>query len=242
MLPVGVFLASVHGIQTTSICTARCNSPRLALSPPTDAHPLSPSTAHANKSHLLEPAVSLPACAERRGLIGAMSLDQLPDDIIQHLLYCLSPGDTLSGFQLTCRRFALLSSEPLIWRYHCVNAFRYWHPGHEFPVKVRAPVAEVDWKGLFIFRRSRNCAISKIFDEILETKVCRFAKIGSIAELGYDAKDFLLEQTKCSEAADDVLARRSGLLPKTPSMTPSNEFAQVLCQDHPGQHTQECWH
>ena len=137
-----------------------------------------------------------------------MSLHQLPDEIIQHLLHYVSPDDTLASFQLVSRRFARVSNEPLIWKYHCVNTFRYWHPDHDFHNKVRLAAFKVDWKRLFILRRSQVAYISELFDGVLVSKVGRHRKFAQIGELGYDAKDFLLDQCHANDSVEDVLARR----------------------------------
>lgn len=137
-----------------------------------------------------------------------MSLDQLPDEIIQHLLHYVSPDDTLASFQLVSRRFARVSDEPLIWKYYCVNTFRYWHPEHDFRTKVRLPAFKVGWKRLFVLRRRRHAYVSGLFEGILASKVGRHRRFAQIGELGYDAKDFLLDQCNADDSVEDVLARR----------------------------------
>lgn len=139
---------------------------------------------------------------------AAMSLDRVPDEIIQHLLHHVSPEDTLQCFQLLCHRSHRLANEGLLWRYHCRSTFRYWHPDHGFGQKLHAAVASVDWKRLFLLRARRNRTVSQLFDAILKTKVGRLRKIERICRLGYDAKDFLLVQCHAPESAPDVLARR----------------------------------
>ncbi|KID62404.1 F-box protein, partial [Metarhizium hybridum] len=141
-----------------------------------------------------------------------MSLDRVPDEIIQHLLHHVSPEDTLQCFQLLCHRSHRLANEGLLWRYHCRSTFRYWHPDHGFGQKLHAAVASVDWKRLFLLRARRNRTVSQLFDAILKTKVGRLRKIERICRLGYDAKDFLLVQCHAPESAPDVLARSNVIL------------------------------
>ncbi|KHO01072.1 F-box protein [Metarhizium album ARSEF 1941] len=141
-----------------------------------------------------------------------MSLDQVPDEIIQHLLHYVPPQATLQSFQLLCRRFHRLANEGLLWRFHCRSTFRYWHPDHGFGPKLHAAVASVDWKHLFLLRTRRNQTVSRLFDAILQTKVGRLKKIEDICRLGYDAKDFLLVQCHARDAAPDVLARSNAIL------------------------------
>ncbi|KAF5121124.1 hypothetical protein E5D57_013460 [Metarhizium anisopliae] len=136
------------------------------------------------------------------------SLGRFPDDIIQHLLRFVLPGDTLQCFQLLCHRCYRLANQGLLWRYYCRNTFSYWHPDHSFGEKLQATVASVDWKYLFMLRTRSNHIVSQLLDGIVATKVGRLKKIEKICRLGYDAKDFLLVQCHIHESAPDVLARR----------------------------------
>lgn len=137
-----------------------------------------------------------------------MALAQLPDEILHHILHQLPPDDALRSFQLVCRRFARLSAAPLVWRSHCVHGFAYWHPRHDFPTKLARPAADVDWKALYVDRRRSNVLAARLLDSIIATKVRRLDCFGRLGALGYDAKDFLLEQASTAEDAHDVLARR----------------------------------
>ena len=137
-----------------------------------------------------------------------MLLDQVPDEIIHHLLYYISPEDTLHNFQFLSHRLNRLANESLLWRYHCQKTFRFWNQEHEFQRKLRERASGVDWKGLYILRASRNQHISHLLDDVLATKVGRLKRVEQICQLGYDAKDFLLEQCHADESAEDVLARR----------------------------------
>ncbi|KAH6982830.1 Transglutaminase-like superfamily-domain-containing protein [Ilyonectria sp. MPI-CAGE-AT-0026] len=137
-----------------------------------------------------------------------MLLDQVPYEIIQHLLYYVSPEDNLASFQLLSHRLNRLANEPLLWKYHCRSSFRFWNPEHGFQRRLNQRASEADWKCLFILRHTRNVQISHLLDEILATKVGRLMKFEQICRLGYDAKDFLLDQCHAEESAEDVLARR----------------------------------
>lgn len=137
-----------------------------------------------------------------------MTLDALPDEIIQHLLLFVPPSDTLENLQYVSRRFRRLVDEPLVWRYHCVTRFKYWHPSHRFHEKLRQPVQQVDWKELFNLRKIQNSAIAVELNGIIRTKTKRFKRYGLIGQYGYDAKDFLLEQLHVDICSGDGLARR----------------------------------
>ncbi|KAG6059162.1 hypothetical protein E4U17_006817 [Claviceps sp. LM77 group G4] len=137
-----------------------------------------------------------------------MSLEQIPDEIVQQLLYHVSPEDNLRCFQLLAHRYHRLGCQSLLWRDHCCTRFRYWSSEHEIQEKLRQTVATVEWKELYILRKSRNSLVSKLLDAVLASQVGRLQNMERICRLGYDAKDFLLEQCQSHESVSDVLARR----------------------------------
>lgn len=137
-----------------------------------------------------------------------MSLEALPDEIIQNILYCSSPEDTLDSFQLISRRFKSLVDDPLLWKYHCIAVFTHWHPRHQLQAKLKLPASNVHWKDLFTLRRKQNFDISADFDAVIHTKVDRFKRYAQIGQYGYDAKDFLLRQCDVDGSVDDGLARK----------------------------------
>ncbi|KAL2024768.1 hypothetical protein VTK56DRAFT_5589 [Thermocarpiscus australiensis] len=136
------------------------------------------------------------------------SLEDFPDEIIRHILFFLPPEDNLESFQLLSRRFHHLANESLLWRWHCQSSFRYWHPDHKFHEKLTARASSVDWRGLWIKRKRNNIKVARLLDGVLSTKVGQLKRLQQICELGYDAKDYLLEQCHVDDSAEDVLARR----------------------------------
>lgn len=136
------------------------------------------------------------------------SLELVPDEIIRHILYYIAPEEILSSVQILSRRLHRLANEPLLWKYYCRISFEYWNPEHQFQQKLTLRASEVEWKPLWMERNRRNRRVSYLMDGILATKVGRLHKFGQICMLGYDAKDFLLEQCHTDESAEDVLARR----------------------------------
>lgn len=136
------------------------------------------------------------------------SLDGVPDEVIQHILHFVSPDDNLRSVQLLSKRFNRLANEALLWRHYCRISFRYWAPEHQFQEKLQGLATDVDWKDLWMIRRRRNSHVGHLLDGILTTQVGRIKKFEQICLLGYDAKDFLLEQCHTDESAEDVLARR----------------------------------
>lgn len=137
-----------------------------------------------------------------------MSLQQIPDEIIQHLLYYVPPEDNLSSFQYLDHRLRHLANESLLWKYHCQSSFTYWNPEHNFYRCLRDRASNTPWKKIFLIRKSRNAQVERLLVEILETKVGRLKRFEKVCKLGYDAKDYLLEQCHADESAEDVLARR----------------------------------
>lgn len=136
------------------------------------------------------------------------SLNCLPDEIIHHILTYVSPEDNLSSVQLVSRRLNHVANETLLWRYHCQTSFSFWHPDHRFQDKLASTPSHVEWKKLWIERTRNNATAARLLDDALATKVGRYGRIQQICLLGYDVKDFLLEQCRVDESAEDVLARR----------------------------------
>lgn len=137
-----------------------------------------------------------------------ISFNDLPDEVLQHILYFLSPLDVLANTQNVSKRFNRLCSEPLLWRHHCQAQFKYWDSKHRIKQKYLGSVGDVDWKTLFIHRMKVDTKTTEILDSILEGQINRIKKFRKIAEFGYDAKDTLLRHCHASEDAEDVLARR----------------------------------
>jgi F-box protein 21 len=137
-----------------------------------------------------------------------MSIGQIPDEVIQHLLYYVSPTDNLASVQSLSYRFNQLANEQLLWRHHCRASFRYWNPEHDFAGKLSLTASEVDWKSLFILRQTRNARAARLLDEVRSTKLRRVRNMEQLCLLGYDIKDFLLQQLDDSEFAEDLLSRR----------------------------------
>jgi F-box protein 21 len=136
------------------------------------------------------------------------SIKSLPDEVLQHILYYVSPRDVLLHIQRVSKRLNGLSGEPLLWRYHCKTEFNYWDSKHRIRQKFLGSVGDVDWKTLYMHRQSVDSQTTALLDSILEDQVNRIKKFNFIAEFGYDAKDSLLRHCQTNETAEDVLARR----------------------------------
>lgn len=136
------------------------------------------------------------------------SLSALPDEILQLVLAHLPPQDTVLNVQRVSKRLHRLGNESLLWRYHCQAQFRYWDAKHRIQHKFLGGVGDVDWKMLYIHRKTIDTQTTELLDSILEDQANRIKKFNSIGEFGYDAKDTLLRHCHTIETAEDVLARR----------------------------------
>ena len=136
----------------------------------------------------------------------AHSLGDLPNEVIYQILLYISPT-SVPKIQQVSRRLNELA-QPLLWRHYCCTQFKYWSPRHGIQGKLNAAAVETDWKKLFVERHNIDCEINRQIDSILATQKGRIAKTEVITAYGYDAKDTLLRQKNCSDAIEDVLARR----------------------------------
>lgn len=135
-------------------------------------------------------------------------LDDVPDEIIRHILQYVSPLETYETIPLVSRRLRLVAHDSLLWRYYCQISYRYWHPEHRLHEKLDTSASKTPWRELWRRRKSRNDLMARLLDGIIATKMARQEKLGRICMFGYDAKDFLLEQSRADEGVEDGLARR----------------------------------
>lgn len=134
--------------------------------------------------------------------------DNLPDEIISHILDYLDPAATLTTIPRLSKRFHRIADTQLLWKHYCEASYRYWQPDHAIKEKLRNRSTDTDWKALFTVRLQRNRRIGQLLEDIIASRVSRLQKTEEICQYGYDAKDFLLSQCKIGDDADDVLARR----------------------------------
>lgn len=163
------------------------------------------------------------------------SLVDFPDEIIRHILEFVSPEDNLRSIQLICRRLHHVANDALLWRFYCSTTFLYWDPKHQFHEKLQQRASFVKWKQLWLTRKGYNDRIAEWFEGILQSKVGQLTKLRSICLLGYDSKDYLLDQYQCDPEAEDVLARRYGPLYIVYTVTNCMQVLRNVC---PGQYTQ----
>ncbi|CZT42417.1 uncharacterized protein RSE6_02323 [Rhynchosporium secalis] len=152
--------------------------------------------------------MAAPTCSQNVGGERARPIfTSLPDELLQQILSFCPPGDLLH-IQILSRRFHTLAGEPLLWRYHCRTAFKYWAGRHQIQQKFLQSVGDIDWKLLYIQRRRLDVQISGLLDSILGSQSNRISKFESVSEFGYDAKDTLLQHCRTDDSVEDVLARR----------------------------------
>ncbi|KAI1826355.1 hypothetical protein F4861DRAFT_498031 [Xylaria intraflava] len=135
------------------------------------------------------------------------SLVALPDELLHQILRHTAPEQALRSVALVSRRFNRLTEERLLWKYYCKTSFRYWQTSHRFWDKVRGNLHDVDWKALYLLRLKRNRHIASLIDDIVASRVSRIEKTEQICRYGFDAKDYLLTQSRIDDSVPDALAR-----------------------------------
>lgn len=135
-------------------------------------------------------------------------INDLPDEVLAHVLHYLRPEHTILSVQRASRRFARLANESLLWRHHCRTEFEYWDAKHRIKQKFKGDVGDVEWKKLYLYRKHVDIRTSALLDSILSEQIRRIDKTENISEFGYDAKDTLLRNCRADENANDALARR----------------------------------
>jgi F-box protein 21 len=135
-----------------------------------------------------------------------VTLSDLPNEILQQILLYVPPA-AAARVQQVCHRFNALV-EPLVWKHYYQTRYRYWDPDHQIRKKYMSDVGSVNWKKIFTRRYEMDTIITQTLNSILESQTGRIDKFQGIIQYGYDAKDCLLRHIRCSDDAEDVLARR----------------------------------
>jgi F-box protein 21 len=136
-----------------------------------------------------------------------IKLTGLPDEVIQNVLFRLDYTNALA-LEATCRRFRDVANEPLLWKSFCRDGWKKWHPRQQFKAKL-AGNEFAGWKALFAERTRSSRETRALVAGILEQDVDRIPKVERIVELGWDAKDALLEGFRLAHLDErNVLAQR----------------------------------
>lgn len=134
------------------------------------------------------------------------SVNDLPNELLEQVLLFL-PALSIPAFEQTCRRFSKVV-KACNWRRFCRIQFRYWGRNCDEKSRPEDKLVETRWKRIYIERHRTHQETSNLIDSILSSQVGRIDKFQRIVEIGYDAKDCLLQHLATCENASDVLARR----------------------------------
>lgn len=153
---------------------------------------------------LLDTARSESFCLNK---MDSVRLTGLPDEVIQNVLFRLDFTNALA-LEATCWRFRDVANEPLLWKSFCRDGWKKWHPRHQFKAKL-AGNDFAGWKALFAERTRASRETRALVAGILAQDLDRIPKIERIVELGWDAKDALLDGFHLAHLDErNVLAQR----------------------------------
>ena len=142
-----------------------------------------------------------------------MTSRTLPPEILRLILSCLTAPELASTHRV-CRGWRRIGSERLLWRSLCKQDFIFWSDSHEIQRLLQARADTVDWQAVYQRRRSLERQVDSQLELIINQPANRVARIESLAQLGYDAKDALLRHTGVKLDQPDCLARRSWMPPE----------------------------
>ena len=133
-------------------------------------------------------------------------LVQLPDEVIQVILSHLPPLGNIA-LQQTCRHFANVGNESLLWRKYCQDNFKWWDRKNQFTARLQ-DASFTAWKELFASRHKNSQATRKAVANIVAEEVGRLDSLKVILDAGYDAKQDLLDMFWNSASSQSHLAQR----------------------------------
>ncbi|KAJ9611606.1 hypothetical protein H2200_004790 [Cladophialophora chaetospira] len=133
-------------------------------------------------------------------------LTDLPDEVIQVILSFLPPISNIA-LQQTCRHFANIANEPLLWKSYCQETFKWWDIRHVFKARLQ-DVSFTGWKDLFAQRHTTSRATRTAVDNIVTKETGRLDSMKVILEAGYDAKQDLIDMFWNAASSPNHLAQR----------------------------------
>ncbi|KAF2000307.1 YccV-like-domain-containing protein [Amniculicola lignicola CBS 123094] len=142
------------------------------------------------------------------GRAALPSFVTLPIEILDAIFLYLDPRSVIAVSQTSRFIKDIAADAPIIWRRFCQTEFTSWAPRHDIAAKFAGPLSAVDWRALFIERKTVVTETRRLLDGVLSTQQARIKAINDVAAFGYDAKETLLAERACPDDADDVLARR----------------------------------
>ena len=159
----------------------------------------------------------------------AITINDLPDEVLQQIIFLLPPQDTLNSIQRLSPRFYKLANEPLLWRYHCRHQFKYWDSKHRIQESLSGSVGDVDWKDLYAFRCRTDADVTQTLNRILDSQVGRIKKFEQVTLHGYDVKDVLLRQSHTTNQSDQLARRLADPLTTTQLRLTRIDTTQMRC-------------
>ena len=133
-------------------------------------------------------------------------LTTLPDEVIQVVLTYLPPLSNIA-LQQTCRRFADVANEPLLWKEYSQRTYKWWDSRHQFQTKL-SDASFSGWKDLFAGRYRTSRTTRRAIDEIVAEELGRLDSLQIILDIGYDAKRDLLDLFYNAASSKNHLAQR----------------------------------
>ena len=133
-------------------------------------------------------------------------LIDLPDEVIQVILSFLPPTSNVA-LQQTCRHFANIANEPLLWKSYCQETFKWWDTRHAFRARLQ-DMSFFAWKDLFAQRHKSSRATRIAVDNIVTKELGRLDSLKIILEAGYDAKQDLIDMFLNAASSQNHLAQR----------------------------------
>ncbi|ORY15905.1 Hemimethylated DNA-binding protein YccV like-domain-containing protein [Clohesyomyces aquaticus] len=138
----------------------------------------------------------------------ASSFTALPTEILEAIFLHLDPRALIAVSQTSKHNNKITIESPVIWRHFCRTRFRFWDSHHDIAAKFSGPLSNVDWRRLFALRIGIEKKTLRLLNKVLESQQGRIRYINEIADFGDDARETLLDQYKCPDDTEDVLARR----------------------------------
>lgn len=135
-------------------------------------------------------------------------LMSLPDELLEAVVQYSGPSETIA-LGACCRRTRSVASSPLLWRRHCVETWRSWHPRHDLAGRLTLPPATAGWQRLYNERARIDRRATTLLEQALSSRRYRFRAMAEVAGHGADVVDLLTGlRDGTPDTAADVLARR----------------------------------
>ncbi|EXJ89784.1 hypothetical protein A1O3_02851 [Capronia epimyces CBS 606.96] len=131
-------------------------------------------------------------------------MTELPDEVVQAILHHLPPRST-AALQQTCRRFVNIANEPLLWKIYCQRDFRWWDERHGIKSLLQ-DATFTGWRDLYHDRQFGARTTRRAINKIVTEETGRLASLKTILDVGYDAKDTLLDLFRTAPSSEDQLA------------------------------------